>query len=53
VTSSRTEPTDLVRVWDVVTTRLGRASSTLVGVAFLDCPSQLVEIEAIATSAAS
>jgi enamine deaminase RidA (YjgF/YER057c/UK114 family) len=39
---------DLVRVWDVVSARLGRAPSTLLGVAFLGYPDQLVEIEAIA-----
>jgi enamine deaminase RidA (YjgF/YER057c/UK114 family) len=40
---------DLVRVWDVVAARLGRAPSTLLGVSFLGYPDQLVEIEAIAT----
>jgi enamine deaminase RidA (YjgF/YER057c/UK114 family) len=39
---------DLVRVWDVVATRLGRTPSTLLGVSFLGYPEQLVEIEAIA-----
>jgi enamine deaminase RidA (YjgF/YER057c/UK114 family) len=39
---------DLVRVWDIVSPRLGRAPSTLVGVALLGYPDQLVEIEAIA-----
>jgi enamine deaminase RidA (YjgF/YER057c/UK114 family) len=39
---------ELVRVWDVVSRRLGRAPSTLVGVALLGYPDQLVEIEAIA-----
>jgi len=39
---------DLVRVWDTVSPRLGRAPSTLVGVALLGYPDQLVEIEAIA-----
>jgi enamine deaminase RidA (YjgF/YER057c/UK114 family) len=42
------ERADLVRVWDVVTVRLGRAPSTLLGVSFLGYPDQLVEIEAIA-----
>lgn len=42
------ERADLVRVWDVVSGRLGRAPSTLVGVALLGYPDQLVEIEAIA-----
>jgi enamine deaminase RidA (YjgF/YER057c/UK114 family) len=39
---------DLVRVWDVVAKRLGRAPSTLLGVSFLGYPGQLVEIEAVA-----
>jgi enamine deaminase RidA (YjgF/YER057c/UK114 family) len=39
---------DLVRVWDVVSARLGRAPSTLLGVSLLGYPDQLVEIEAIA-----
>ena len=39
---------DLVRVWDTVAPRLGRAPSTLLGVALLGYPDQLVEIEAIA-----
>ena len=39
---------DLVRVWDVVSPRLGRAPSTLVGVSLLGYADQLVEIEAIA-----
>jgi enamine deaminase RidA (YjgF/YER057c/UK114 family) len=39
---------DLVRVWNVVASRLGRAPSTLLGVSFLGYPDQLVEIEAIA-----
>ena len=45
--------TDLVRVWDVVAARFGRATppSTLLGVAMLGYPDQLVEIEAIALSA--
>jgi enamine deaminase RidA (YjgF/YER057c/UK114 family) len=38
----------LVRVWDVVSSRLGRAPSTLLGVSFLSYPDQLVEIEAVA-----
>ena len=39
---------DLVRVWDVVSSRLGRAPSTLLGVSLLGYPDQLVEIEAVA-----
>jgi enamine deaminase RidA (YjgF/YER057c/UK114 family) len=39
---------DLVRVWETVAARLGRAPSTLVGVSLLGYPDQLVEIEAIA-----
>jgi len=39
---------DLVRVWDTVSSRLGRAPSTLLGVSFLGYPDQLVEIEAVA-----
>ena len=39
---------DLVRVWTVVSERLGRAPSTLLGVSLLGYPDQLVEIEAIA-----
>jgi enamine deaminase RidA (YjgF/YER057c/UK114 family) len=42
------ERNDLVRVWDVVAQRLGRAPSTLLGVSFLGYPGQLVEIEAVA-----
>jgi enamine deaminase RidA (YjgF/YER057c/UK114 family) len=42
------ERADLVRVWDVVSPRLGRAPNTLLGVSFLGYPEQLVEIEAIA-----
>lgn len=42
------ERADLVRVWDGVAGRLGRAPSTLLGVSFLGYPDQLVEIEAIA-----
>ena len=44
------ERTDLVRVWDVVSERLGRAPSTLLGVSFLGYPEQLVEIEAVAAT---
>jgi enamine deaminase RidA (YjgF/YER057c/UK114 family) len=40
---------DLVRVWDVVSRRLGRTPSTLLGVSFLGYPEQLVEIEAVAS----
>jgi enamine deaminase RidA (YjgF/YER057c/UK114 family) len=40
---------DLVKVWDVVSSRLGRAPSTLLGVSLLGYTDQLVEIEAIAT----
>ena len=43
------ERSDLVRVWDVVAARLGRAPSTLLGVSFLGYPEQLVEIEAVAS----
>jgi len=39
---------DLVRVWEVVSERLGRTPSTLLGVSLLGYPDQLVEIEAIA-----
>jgi enamine deaminase RidA (YjgF/YER057c/UK114 family) len=39
---------DLVKVWGVVSSRLGRAPSTLIGVSLLGYPDQLVEIEAIA-----
>src|SRR5512133_595486 len=39
---------DLVRVWAVVSARLGRAPSTLLGVSLLGYPDQLVEVEAIA-----
>jgi enamine deaminase RidA (YjgF/YER057c/UK114 family) len=42
------ERSDLVRVWNVVAERLGRAPSTLLGVSLLGYPDQLVEIEAIA-----
>ncbi len=41
---------DLVRVWEVVAARLGRAPSTLLGVSLLGYPGQLVEIEAVARS---
>jgi enamine deaminase RidA (YjgF/YER057c/UK114 family) len=43
---------ELVRVWDVVAERLrpARPPSTLLGVAFLGYPEQLVEIEAVASS---
>lgn len=46
---------ELVRVWDVVAEGLGaaRPPSTLLGVALLGYPEQLVEIEAIALCAAS
>ena len=39
---------DLVAVWKVVESRLGRIPSTLLGVSLLGYPDQLVEIEAIA-----
>lgn len=42
------ERADLVRVWDVVSARLGRTPSTLLGVSLLGYPDQLVEIEAVA-----
>jgi enamine deaminase RidA (YjgF/YER057c/UK114 family) len=42
------ERSDLVRAWDVISARLGRAPSTLLGVSFLGYPDQLVEIEAVA-----
>jgi enamine deaminase RidA (YjgF/YER057c/UK114 family) len=42
------ERTELVRVWDFVSARLGRVPSTVLGVALLGYPDQLVEIEAIA-----
>jgi enamine deaminase RidA (YjgF/YER057c/UK114 family) len=42
------ERPDLVRVWDIVSARLGRAPSTLLGVSLLGYPDQLVEIEAVA-----
>jgi enamine deaminase RidA (YjgF/YER057c/UK114 family) len=41
---------DLVRVWDVVSERIGRVPSTLLGVSFLGYPDQLVEIEAVAVA---
>jgi enamine deaminase RidA (YjgF/YER057c/UK114 family) len=44
-----TDRADLVRVWNVVSPRLGRAPSTLLGVAVLGYPDQLVEIEAVAS----
>jgi enamine deaminase RidA (YjgF/YER057c/UK114 family) len=44
------EREDLGRVWDIVAARLGRAPSTLLGVAFLGYPDQLVEIEAVAAA---
>ena len=40
----------LVRVWEVVSSRLGRLPSTLLGVSILGYPDQLVEIEAVAVS---
>jgi hypothetical protein len=40
----------LVQVWDVVSRRLGRAPSTLLGVSHLGYPEQLVEIEAVAAA---
>ena len=43
-----TERADLARVWDVVSEKLGRAPSTLLGVSLLGYPDQLVEIEAVA-----
>jgi enamine deaminase RidA (YjgF/YER057c/UK114 family) len=39
---------DLVAVWEVVKARIGRVPSTLLGVAMLGYPDQLVEIEAVA-----
>jgi enamine deaminase RidA (YjgF/YER057c/UK114 family) len=39
---------NLVRVWDVVSSRLGRVPSTLLAVSLLGYRDQLVEIEAIA-----
>ena len=47
------ERSELVRVWDLVAARFGSANppSTLLGVAMLGYPDQLVEIEAIALSA--
>ena len=42
------ERADLVRVWETVSPRLGRAPSTLLGVSLLGYPDQLVEIEAVA-----
>jgi enamine deaminase RidA (YjgF/YER057c/UK114 family) len=49
-TSSRRSAPDLVRVWDVVSERLGRVPSTLLGVSCLGYPGQLVEIEAVAAA---
>jgi enamine deaminase RidA (YjgF/YER057c/UK114 family) len=45
-----TQRVDLVRVWEVVSPRLGRTPSTLIGVSFLGYPEQLVEIEAVAAA---
>jgi enamine deaminase RidA (YjgF/YER057c/UK114 family) len=42
---------DLARVWTVLSDRLGRTPSTLLGVSLLGYPDQLVEIEAIARAA--
>jgi enamine deaminase RidA (YjgF/YER057c/UK114 family) len=42
------ERSDLVRAWDVISQRLGRAPSTLLGVSLLGYPEQLVEVEAVA-----
>ena len=42
------ERADLVRAWDVISARLGRTPSTLLGVTFLGYPDQLFEIEAVA-----
>jgi enamine deaminase RidA (YjgF/YER057c/UK114 family) len=39
---------DLVTVWNVVSPRLGRVPSTLLGVSFLGYEDQLVEIEGVA-----
>jgi enamine deaminase RidA (YjgF/YER057c/UK114 family) len=39
---------DLVRVWEVMAPRLGRAPSTLLGVSALGYRDQVVEIEAVA-----
>lgn len=44
------ERSDLVRVWEVVSARLGRVPSTLLGVSLLGYPDQLVEIEAVAAA---
>jgi enamine deaminase RidA (YjgF/YER057c/UK114 family) len=46
------ERADLVRVWDVVSERLGRAPCTLLGISLLGYPDQLVEIEAVAAEGA-
>jgi hypothetical protein len=42
------ERADLVRVWNVVSPRLGRVPNTLLGVSLLGYPEQLVEIEGVA-----
>jgi enamine deaminase RidA (YjgF/YER057c/UK114 family) len=39
---------DLVTVWNVVSPRLGRVPSTLLGVSFIGYEDQLVEIEGVA-----
>jgi enamine deaminase RidA (YjgF/YER057c/UK114 family) len=39
---------DLVRAWSIISERIGRVPSTLLGVSLLGYPDQLVEIEAIA-----
>lgn len=46
---------DLVRVWNVIAEGVGtaRPPSTLLGVAMLGYPEQLVEIEAVALAGAS
>jgi enamine deaminase RidA (YjgF/YER057c/UK114 family) len=46
------ERADLVAAWDVVSAAFGEhdAPSTLLGVAVLGYPSQLVEIEAVAVA---
>jgi enamine deaminase RidA (YjgF/YER057c/UK114 family) len=44
------ERRDLVRVWEVVSQRLGRAPSTLLGVSFLGYEGQLVEVEGVAAA---
>ena len=45
------ERADLVRVWSVVSPRVGRVPNTLLGVSLLGYPEQLVEIDAIAATA--